>query len=324
MAADDHAIVIGISRYPFLEDLSGPENDARAVIDWLKDPEGGDVPAKQIYSVTSACFQDDPRPGSDDVYDAFDPVIKLGEHCDPHPAGRRLYIFMAGHGFGPSLREASLLMANAARRRYGHNVCGAKVADHFGQARYFREIVLLMDCCRERLPRVNAGLLPWDPVDGEGHSPRLLYGYAAHDSRRARERPYEGEQRGLFTVALLEALRAGANSSSELRDLVKRRMIELMGPDSYHKPEFQLSEEELEFGARAELPTLTVTLGHAPGPVLVTVERDPGEPPAAKETLSSGDSLELRLEPGIYRIHRHDGASPVNVALTVESKHVEI
>jgi len=324
MAADDHAIVIGISRYPHLEDLGGPENDAQAVIDWLKDPQGGGVPEKQIHRVTSACFQDGARPGSDDVYNAFDPVIKLSEHSDPHPAGRRLYIFMAGHGFGPSLREASLLMANAARRRYGHNVCGAKVADHFGQARYFREIVLLMDCCRERLSRVNAGLLPWDPVEGQGESPRLLYGYAAHDSRRARERPHEGEQRGLFTVALLEALRAGASTSSELRDLVKRRMIELMGPDNYHKPEFQLSEDELEFGAPVEWPILKVTLGHADGPVLVTVERGPGEPHAGQETLSPEESLELHLTPGIYEIRRHDGTPPVNVALTVESKHVEI
>ncbi len=36
MAVDDRAIVVGISHYPALGDLAGPENDASAFAEWLK------------------------------------------------------------------------------------------------------------------------------------------------------------------------------------------------------------------------------------------------------------------------------------------------
>jgi hypothetical protein len=147
MAADDHAIVIGVSRYPYLGDLDGPENDANAVIEWLRDPKGGGVPKRHIYPVTSSQFSHPPRPGSDDVYDAFDPIIKLAAQKWPYPAGRRLYIFMAGHGLGPTAHDATLLMANAAPRRLGHNVSGRKVAGHFSQYRYFEDVTSRRSCC---------------------------------------------------------------------------------------------------------------------------------------------------------------------------------
>jgi uncharacterized caspase-like protein len=35
MACNDYALVVGISKYPALGDLSGPENDARDFRDWL-------------------------------------------------------------------------------------------------------------------------------------------------------------------------------------------------------------------------------------------------------------------------------------------------
>jgi hypothetical protein len=325
MATEDHAIVVGIKRYPFLEDLEGPENDAKAMIEWLKDPSGGNVPENQIHPVTSSDFEDKPRPGTDDVYDAFAPVIKLAEERDPAPAGRRLYIFMAGHGFGPAMREASLLMANAQARAFGHNVSGGKIADHFGQAGYFEEVVLLMDCCREPNAAAQEGLLPWDKPEGNGgQETRWLYGFATGYSSTAREKPIDGQTRGLFTVAVLEALRSGAGTSSELRNLVKTRMIELMDPDDYQNPHFDPGDEELHFAPGESLPTLWVTLGQAPGPLDVTVERGGNAGRATERRLSPGESFEVALPAGLYEVCRNDGTEPAKVKLTVASEHVEI
>lgn len=325
MAAEDHAVVIGISRYPFFKDLEGPENDANAVIEWLKDPAGGDVPEDHIHPVTSSDFAEKPRPGADDVYDAFAPLIKLAEERDPAAAGRRLYIFMAGHGFGPAMREASLLMANARPRAFGHNVSGGKVADHFGEAGYFEEVVLLMDCCRDPNAAAEEGLPPWDKPEGNGgRETRWFYGFATGYSSRAREKPVDGKTRGLFTVAVLEALRSGAGTSSELRNLVKVRMIELMDPDDYQKPHFDPGDEELNFAPGGSLPTLRVTLGQAPGPLDVTVERGGNEGRAAERRLSPGESFEVALPSGLYEVCRNDGSEPTKLGLTVVSKHVEI
>ncbi len=44
MAKDDWAIVVGIRFYPELDNLDGPENDAKAFRNWLVSPTGGAVP----------------------------------------------------------------------------------------------------------------------------------------------------------------------------------------------------------------------------------------------------------------------------------------
>jgi hypothetical protein len=321
MAADDHAVVVGIERYESLDDLAGPENDAAAVIEWLRDPDGGDVPQSHIHTVTSSCFEATCRPGCDDVYAPFKPLVTSGLASDPEPIGRRLYIYMAGHGFGPAMREASLLTANAGASA-SFNVSGGKVADLFSERGYFEEVVLFMDCCRDPDLAATEGVLPFDRVSSGGTPARWFYGFAAGYRSRAREKPIDGMTRGLFTVAVLEALGAGASTSSELRTLVRERMIELMDEDDYQKPVFQ-GEDDLHFAAGGQLPTLKVTLGDADDKVLVTIERGGSQPVAARERLSAGESFERRLPPGLYDVRRSDNGG-VLVRLTVESVDVEI
>ncbi len=316
MGQEDHAVVIGISDYPHLNSLRGPTHDVAAVVEWLRDPSGGDVPETQIHVLSSETHADPARPSSDDVYDAFRSTLDLAEDRAPDPAGRRLYIFMAGHGFGPTLREAALLVANTERKTLRRNVSGSRVADFFGKARYFSEIVLLMDCCRENLEKVPAGPLPWDPVSRAGKRPRRLYAYAAGDSELARERLHDGRVRGIFTVALLDALQVGASSPSRLRELIKKRMIEMMGRDHYVEPDFESSEPEIELGAPVQLPTLTLTLTNADRPVLVTVHAGPlDDQPVASATLAPGGSASFSLPPNLYEIRRDDGKKPDTLSL---------
>jgi hypothetical protein len=325
MATDDHAIVVGISRYQSFEDLEGPANDTRAVIEWLQDPAGGDVPTGQIQSITSATFPDRDGPVSEDIYEAFEKLIELAQANDPpRPAGRRLYIFMAGHGFAPALRDASLLMTNAAVGRWGHNVSGSAVADHFGRAAYFEEIVLLMDCCRDELAVAQLNALPWDAVVGAGAASRWLYAFASCFPRKAREKSIDGEVRGVFTVAVLEALRSGGMTSRTLEDLVAARMGELMDRDEYQPPYFQPGPEEFSFGPAIVNPTLTIALGPGVEEARVTVGRGgPGRPLEAKK-MQAGDSWTVELPSGLYEISYEGIEESLVVKLTVGNRNVEI
>src|SRR3954452_13874285 len=106
MAADDRAIVVGISRYPNLEDLGGPENDARAFIDWLVSNNGGQVPSQQILTVLSSDITA-ARPDEAAVDEKFDQIIDLAR-ANGMRGGRRLYLFFAGHGFTPNIDESAL------------------------------------------------------------------------------------------------------------------------------------------------------------------------------------------------------------------------
>ena len=215
MAANDRAIVVGVKDYPALGNLDGPENDAKDFEQWLLDPQGGDVPADNIKRILSSDFAVtadplDAEPTTIRLERAFDTLYDLG-NTNGGKAGRRLYIYLAGHGFAPSLEDAALLMANAARGKSGHHISGKTYANWFKQSAFFDEVVLFMDCCREHSARAGVRPTPYDAIVA-GAPARHLYGFATEWSRASRERPIGagGAVRGLFTTALLAGLRGGA------------------------------------------------------------------------------------------------------------------
>jgi hypothetical protein len=215
MAANDHAIVAGVERYPFLGDLGGPENDAKDFEAWLLDPNGGAVPPANIRRILSSDFAVtgnplDAEPTTVRLERKFEELYDLGD-ANGGKTGRRLYVYLAGHGFAPSLEDAALLMANAARGRSGHHISGRTYANWFRQSAFFDEIVLFMDCCRENSARAGVRSAPFDPISAAAPA-SYLYAFATEWSRASRERPIGagGAMRGLFTVALLTGLRGGA------------------------------------------------------------------------------------------------------------------
>lgn len=328
MATDDHAIVVGIGRYSSssLADLEGPVNDAEAVVEWLREPEGGDVPPGQIQTVTSAQFSGEPRPVANDLYGAFENLIDLGEQKNPAPVGKRLYIFMSGHGFGPAVREAALLMANAAPRRWGHNICGGAVADYFAAGGLFEEIFLLMDCCRDALTPAKASVLPWDPEAGERPpASRWIYGFATGFDSRTREMPIDGEVRGVFTTAVLEALRSGVQTSETLTTLVGARMVELLGADELRRPYFQPGPEKLEVGSPVVKPRLRITAGgDAPGKSAEVCVGPGGGVIRERRRLKPGQVWEIELESGLWEVFHEDLQESVRVKLTMGTQDVTI
>jgi hypothetical protein len=219
MAHDDWAIVVGVQHYPGIVDLQGPENDARAFYEWVTSPAGGNVRRRRAKLILSSDFGPPfPMPA------VAQPTKEAVEKCflnlrrqalqSGNRVGRRLYIYLAGHGFAPDVDQAALLMANATRSQADLHIYGTYVANWFFKRGCFDEIFLLMDCCREFYDqvRLNNCLFPSETESARFGKIRRFYAYAAGFGLLARERAVTngGPVRGVFTLALLEGLRGAA------------------------------------------------------------------------------------------------------------------
>src|SRR5262249_20288880 len=139
----------------------GAENDARVFRDWVASPAGGAVPADHVHLIVSSQFEPSrsPQVARPNVSDIEEPFARLHEiavrnasEANGLRVGRRLYIYLAGHAFTPSINNAALLLANATRQRVADHVPGQLWADWVLRAGYFSEVVLFMDCSRQLVP----------------------------------------------------------------------------------------------------------------------------------------------------------------------------
>jgi hypothetical protein len=228
--SQDWAIVVGITRYPDLTDLEGSENDARAFYDWVTSAAGGGVPADRARLILSSDYSGPFEEGQAEptvaaIEKRLNELIRLAGRSKQEGrglrVGRRLYLYFSGHGCAPSFEEAALLVANATRMIVYH-LTGKPTADWFYRTNVFDEVVLVMDCCRERYEKVGTYVPPWvdltrpDVVD----KGRRFYAYATKWSKKAREKVYPpagGKVRGMFSVALLEGLNGAAYDSAMQR-----------------------------------------------------------------------------------------------------------
>lgn len=224
MASHDWAIVVGIQCYPALGDLGGPENDAHAFCDWLRDPTGGDVPKEQVRLIVTSLWKapfrsvSRAKPTEERIREALEELQDIAQtnaaRTGQRRVGRRLYLYMAGHGFAPGDNKTALLMANATKQRVGppYHVLAEYTADWFYHAGYFDEIVLFMDCCREiySVPALNMPFKDEVAPDAVERVKRF-YVFSTKWSRLSRELPLaDGTIHGVFTTALLEGLRGKA------------------------------------------------------------------------------------------------------------------
>jgi hypothetical protein len=315
---DDQAIVVGVSRYPILGDLAGPENDANDFADWLCSSEGGGVPANNVTLVLSpripaAVSPLKAEPTTSALEEAFDALYDLGDQNNGK-AGRRLYLYLAGHGFAPTLEDAALLMANAARGRV-HHLAGRPYANWFRRSAFFDEVVLFMDCCRENYPRSPVRPCHLDTING----PRLarhFYGLATEWSRAAREAPDDdGVVHGLFTTALLAGLRGGASepggeiTGASLERFVFNFLQKLQGNGERQEPKFDYDHmNDITFTVGDAPPEFTLRV-HVAGEAEVEV-LDGNLRPVAPSSAEAG-VREWRLGLGLYVYGRAGGPRDV-------------
>jgi hypothetical protein len=146
MMDGDWALRVGIDRYlkAGVKALHGAVGDATRFRDWVIRPPGGGVDPGHVMLLTSPAHDQPgkpPKPAFSNIWTFFEGLtFQLGSE-----PGRRLYIYLSGHGISPSgqqsVRNAALLMANAVKPNHLHNFPGNVWAEGARSAAVFRESV---------------------------------------------------------------------------------------------------------------------------------------------------------------------------------------
>jgi len=315
MAENDYAVVVGISRYPALRDLSGPVQDALSFRDWLIGR--GAVPPGNIELIVTpdnaeTMTRRNAQPMRDQVINALDSI--LGNANERSKAGRRLYLFLAGHGYAPQVNDAALLMANAGGRSFPA-VPGTQVANWFRASAKFEEIVLIMDCCREEYGTIPPQPLPWpDEPSHAAAGVRYFHAYATQPFLYAREKilPPDGKVRGIFTYALLTAFElappdaAGRITGSAVKDYVLNFMKTVIDTQ-YQEPEIPIdSAKDIVLWQTDTPPAQMVELHFGPSCRGEARIVDSGLEAVWSGPIPAGRVLRRELTPGKYRIDTTD------------------
>jgi hypothetical protein len=240
MAKEDWAVIVGIRHYPGIGDLDGPENDATAFYDWAISTAGGDIPKDQVVKIVSGDFKlpaKSARFGQPTImhlqqeFDRFEEVAdKNSEAGNGRKAGRRLYVFLAGHAYAPTLDEIALLMANATKSNI-HHFAGRAYADWFYSSGFFSEVLLFMDCCRENYRKAPVIPPPYVQITGPEvvDKGKRFYGFATKWTKLSRETVIQGRVQGVFTASLMAGLQGGASVGDRITtSSLKSYLIENM------------------------------------------------------------------------------------------------
>jgi hypothetical protein len=214
---EDWAIIAGINRYPAFTCLQGPVRDAREFKRWAM--RRGFVPEDQLMLVQSPDGPPDLLgPAKPTILDLNEAFLELARKANPRPnkrLGRRLYIFLSGHGITPTFtatpdfREAALLAANADKISLTYHVGARAHAEWFRARGIFDEVILFADCCRDVEDNVSPAplSLPQWPV-GRNTESRYFYAFPTMLGSKAYERAFGDPPyvRGIFSYVVVNAL----------------------------------------------------------------------------------------------------------------------
>lgn len=262
---EDWAIVVGITKYPGLTELNGPERDALDFFSWVTSADGGGIdPAsgRAKLIISSKCIPPPPysdyikaQPRMDDIIETLLELHSLAlqnlKNGDGRQAGRRLYLYFAGHGFTPSFplgEQVALLTANSSEDVYGNHIPGTSWADWLWTSGYFEEILLFMDCCRDYKSGMAANPIVLGPPKlGGAAVKKRFYCFAAEWGKESWERKMpDGKIHGVFTTTLMTGLRGAACDKStgeittvSLRSYLKQAMPFFFSEKDRNDPRIQ-------------------------------------------------------------------------------------
>jgi hypothetical protein len=352
MAETDWGIVVGITKYPELENLDGSENDAEAFYEWLVSPTGGNVPARQVAKILSSDFPPATaavraEPSAYHIGQAFDDLVDVananGAAGNGLQVGRRLYLYFSGHGFAPTFEYTALLAANATRLRAGYHIVGTPYANTFLRANYFEQVVLIMDCCRENVQTVAPSLPPFITVTGPDgvDKARTFFGFGTKWSRTSRERMMDdGKVHGVFSWALLKGLQGQACDPSTgditartLGDYLYNRMKTFLSAPDLQDPQIP-KEPDLQYEANPVNPLVFATIPIPQYPVTIQLPANTAGQPVtildsgfhvALQAVAAPPVWQTQLRRGTYlaqilplglqtQAFEVTGGAPVNVA----------
>jgi hypothetical protein len=267
MSKEDFAILTCISRYPNpgFSLLTGPLNDLRIVEEWLIDPARGALlpeNVKKIQTPKPYPQDQDPQnfdpnlapPRAEEFHMLFRKLLKQRMDMGRERVTGRLYLYFSGHGFCNRSQEkpaeAALYTADASREIYEH-IFGTHYARVAVSWALFKEVVLIMDCCRDsEIARVPTPKPFRDtPDDGLAADVQFLSIYAVPKGGKAQEKPIperNGDVHGLLTHVLLKLLdeivpsNGHLISATELRGHLLANWDALCGEDPAPRPEVYL------------------------------------------------------------------------------------
>jgi uncharacterized caspase-like protein len=326
--SDHYAIVVGLSSYPGLAqppeppaDLKGPGNDADAVADWLKSPTGGDLPPENVKVIKSpgvAASAADAEPSRDEIEKAFvwlEDIATENRKRNQWRVGRRLYVYMSGHGFSPRRNHGCLFAANATTR-FGYHVYPSSWLEWFQDAEYFSEFVLWMDCCMNRMSTLPPSVAPAQPLNKPAAAGPTFIAFAAQRPLKAVERAIAedgGQFHGVFTWTLLQGLQGaaadgfgmvtGRSLADWLRNAQRSRMDkrDLDDPDVAEEPEISREDSGIIFARGLAPKTYPVRLSFPAAAVGSEAKLWAGRPPRVDSVFQiDASAKELALRPALY------------------------
>ena len=259
----DYSVVVGINKYPKhdeYDDLKGAKRDAESFLTWLASKKGGKISDKGRLKKHCSNKQGT-EPRLDRIVETIDELVELQEKKGR--VGRRLYLFLAGHGAGKNMANPVLLAADhrPARPSYFE---GRKIADMFIELAAFDEVVLFMDCCRDQVQGLGSGTHYVYQASPGAAAVKHCYGFGTLVNRQAFERKFGSAYHGVFSWALLEGLKGsaadenGTVTAGDLEDYVERR-FNALGEEA---PQFVTPDPNLVLveGVTPTLVPVVVTL----------------------------------------------------------------
>jgi hypothetical protein len=338
MTTTDYAILIGIDRYPRLpeyEQLSGAENDARHMCNWLIAPDGGNLHPGNVRLI---CSSDYPttgntlymRPIKDDIATVFQ---KLIHQSSGKRLGRRLYFFLSGHGLSPGdARNVGLIMADYQPPWWSRSYFpGSRCADWLRTRVLFDEIVLFMDCCRDFKDQYpNPPDIFWAGTPIRSSSARHFYGFATRWGSKAYENPES--RSGRFTDTLLKGLQGGArNSLGQITGATLTRFLRdrMQHGSMLQHPSFDYDPGDdivlVEGIATHAQVRITFTV---PAGTLVEILNDALQP-IAHHTVQSGTEAQtspwnISLSPGLYLIKDQQQSPSTGRPFSVTEEKIDV
>jgi hypothetical protein len=336
MPLADHALVVGINRYPKIRTLTGAQKDAEDFYNWVIDPVGGGVAKEHALLLCSpaaaAADPDDELPDKvlvEKFFTRIDNAANANNQAgEGLRAGRRLWLFFSGHGFAPSLDRSGVLMANATRDRV-HNIAAMLWADRLYEGGWFDDIILFQDACRERIS--DAELTPpfiRTRTAPAGQQRRRFYAFSAKDRKLSKEIQINGSTRGVFTHILLQGLRGqardprtGAVTTAQLKAFLQANMRTLLPaedlqddeiakmPEVYDPDPFDIVAAPAPAAAApqaAQAPDFPVRITGAAGPTARIVDSGLQQVSSATPAL---DPWNVRLPRGFFKLVTDDNRS---------------
>jgi uncharacterized caspase-like protein len=352
------AVVIAINDYgpgKGLNPLAGAVADAEDMADWLLHPQGGGVAPDDLWFWTYPA-PDSPGPRLQAALNARPSWPLGGPDPTRAPTGNeirtllavlgeqactegidRLYVYFAGHGAHTDPlsttidNQACFIAGDFHPKSLAESLVGAEfirmAMERFGPA----EVILIMDCCRTPLSRLEPD--PFGigrPVGRRGVNRGVGIGLAAARDAVAYETPRDTPTRGAFSKLLVHGLRnlrsRGGLSAAQLESFVRQGIKSLVAPD-IQVPSIEIRPKDynllLAQGSPLDPhPEIWVDLSARPAGEAIRMQR----PDLTTQTLVAGPQPHVLSEPiGLFSfeipgqdpiIYPHIGPDRTHVVLT--------